>query len=108
MSIDEQNRIYRFLIDYIESRGHFLEEGADVEDEDCAALRIAPVTDSGDKTKTNILFRCASTLEPNAPPVTAWIEECMQAARKEFPDLLGNADLLNVISIRHPYPGLGK
>lgn len=100
-------KIDRFISDYLEKKNHFLDAGVKVSPEDEAAFILASVTPHGASGPgTNILFNCASTLDPNSPPVTQWVEECVRALRTGAPELVEAAGQLYPSCLQEPEPGL--
>ncbi len=99
-------KLHAFIADFLEQHQYYLDSGAPVSSKDEAALIIGSVTPSLSEPKTNVLFYCASSLDPSSPPVTTWIDECMDAARRSCPDEITAAQQLAVSCIRHGRPGL--
>lgn len=73
---------------------------------DAAALIIGSVTNWQGGEKTNVCFHCASALDPSGPQVTAWIADCVEAARAQRPEAVAAAEPLHVHCLVDPNPGL--
>ncbi len=101
--------LFAFFADHLETKGFFVAEVKKLLDrKDEAALIIGSVTPwhSASEPTTNVCFHCASPLQPNAPPVTEWVAECVEAARAARPEAVAAAEPLRVQCLVDPNPGL--
>lgn len=87
-SIEDSARLFAFLLDHLEARGHFLHKGLAVHPRDEAALSIQSVTVAPGDTVAHVFFHCASCLDPAHPTVQRWVSECIDAARRDAAPLV--------------------
>ncbi len=99
--------LHAWLYDRVECRRWFLGEGVAVGRRDEAALILNAVTAaSSAPPRAVVQFVCAMGLDPDGPPVTRWVEECVAAARREVPEVVAAAGELVVVCTPNAMPGL--
>lgn len=99
--------LHAWLYDHVEGRGWFLGEGVAVGRRDEAALILNAVTAASSAPRRAVVqFVCAMGLEPSGPAVTAWIQECLAAARCAVPEVVAAAGELAVVCTPYTLPGL--
>jgi hypothetical protein len=104
---DARLALFSWLCDYLESRGHFHNEGLEVGRSDEAALILNSITPYGvGDPRVAVFFGCAMDLDATGPVVSRWVSECVDAARREIPDTVAAAGELVVSCVAHPMPGL--
>jgi len=108
MNVDEARlELFSFFADHLEARDFFRKEaGSLVRPREKAALIIQSVVAWGQGPKTSVLFVCGWMLEPESPLVRGWVDECIEAARREAPEAMAAANELVVGCVKHTMPGL--
>lgn len=104
--IEESARLFAFLLDYVESRGHFLDAGLAVHPRDEAALAIQSVTVAPGERVAHVFFLCASCLDPAHATVQRWMHACIEAAQRDAAPLVAPFRALRPSVVAAVMPGL--